>query len=192
MKRTFALVAIAGLVALNLLGFAAPALAGSSQDFYTFSNGVKPWVVGAENPKYITKESLYQKVEYGVSTLGNGYAVLTNRDAHAMWMQVPVQNPGDTIAIDFDARSEQSCDRCALLVYVGDAAPTSPWDFQKLDKPLDKAWEHHSLKLTMKPGKELVVAIGIMNLDYGSGLKQVAGIDNVSIITYDMTAGTGK
>ena len=38
----------------------------------------------------------------------------------------------------------------------------------------------------------MVVAIGIMNLDYGTGLKQVAGIDNVSIVTYDMTDAKGN
>src|SRR5204863_8682149 len=124
-----------------------------------------------------------------------GYAARTSTDAHAMWMQVPVQNPGDEVEIAFDARSEQSCDRCAFLVFVGNAAPTSPWDFQKLDEPLGKTWQHHTLKLDtpgIKAGEDMIVAIGIMNLDYGNGLKQVAGIDNVSIITYDMTGADGK
>jgi hypothetical protein len=192
MKRTFALAAAVGLAALSLFGVAAPALAGSSQDFYKFSDGVKPWVAGADSPKYITKYTLYHKVEYAPTTQANGYAALTNRDAHAVWMQVPVQNPGNIVEIALDARSDDSCERCALLIYVGNAAPTSPWDFQKLDDPLTKAWEHHTLKLVMKPSKDLVVAIGIMNLDYGTGLKQVAGIDNVSIVTYDMTDAKGN
>ena len=115
-------------------GVAAPALAGSSQDFYKFSDGVKPWVAGADSPKYITKYTLYHKVEYAPTTQANGYAALTNRDAHAVWMQVPVQNPGNIVEIALDARSDDSCERCALLVYVGNAAPTSPWDFQKLDR----------------------------------------------------------
>src|SRR5439155_22646256 len=87
---------------------------------------------------------------------------------------------------------EDSCQKGGLLVYVGNAAPTSPWDFQKLDDPLTKVWEHHTLKLVMKASKDLVVAVGIMNLDYGTGLKQVAGIDNVSIVTYDMTDAKGN
>jgi hypothetical protein len=175
------------MAALSLLGVAAPALAAGSQEFYKFSDGLKPWVAGADSDKYITKETLYQKVEYSPTTQANGYAALTNRDAHAVWMQAPVQNPGSVVEIALDARSDDSCERCALLVFVGNTAPASPWDFQKLDEPLTKAWEHHTLTLSVKPSKDLVVAIGIMNLDYGNGLKQVAGIDNVSIVTYDMT-----
>lgn len=184
MKKTFAVAAVAGLVALKLFG-AAPVSAGSLGAFYTFGEGVKPWVASAEDPRYVPKGTLTHRLEYGPTLIPNGYAALTNKDAYAVWMQVPIQNTGDTVDIALDARSDENCGRCALLVYAGNTAPTSPWDFQKLDAPLTKVWEHHKIRFTVKG--DLVVAIGIMNLDYGTKLKQIAGTDNVRIVTQNMT-----
>ena len=78
------------------------------------------------------------------------------------------------------------------VLYVEDATRSLAW-YERLG--FGKAWEHHTLKLDtpgIKAGEDMIVAIGIMNLDYGNGLKQVAGIDNVSILTYDMTDAKGN
>src|SRR4051812_10874649 len=138
MKRTFRVAAVTGLLAIQLSG-AALALAGGATENYKFDKELSPWTAGAESPQYISKGTLTRGIEYGgqgPTLTPNGYAALTNSEAQGIWMQAPAKNTGDMVDIEFDARSDQDCERCALLIYTGNKPPTSPWDFQKLDAPL--------------------------------------------------------
>jgi hypothetical protein len=190
----------AGMLAVMLaLISVSHALASQLQYVYDFQKSVAPWTAGVDcNPEMGLRAGPEVGMNDPCSTSGmlqlrqdkkyGSYAALYNKGATALWMQNTFFQSSNALSVQFDAFPVENAGRLTPLIYAGFAGPNNLGSFQKIGVPLQKGWQHLTYKVTLppdeRPGVQIVVAIGFLNLD-GIKVKQAAGIDNVRITFAD-------
>ncbi len=193
--RKLAQLILAATLTLSALALGAPRASASIYDCcyqsytYTFDSTVAPWK-GAMYREGVPVE--IPGKQRPVLSLGgdakNGYALLSNNGADALWMQATFKASASNVAFNFDVMGIENADRLAPIVYIGKEAPTSAYQFQKMGYPLAKGqqtlYRQIDLAAAGLVGQEFVIAVGFMNLD-GVQKAQRAAVDNIQVRIHD-------
>jgi hypothetical protein len=189
------------LLAVAFTLAARPALAGFEIGyFHDFEKSLDKWSPGSALDGCVTKNTLKLAFERGpfypdtkVQVPGkfNGYAQLTNTCGYPIWMLINLTGAGKNLRVEFDARGMESCEACIPLAYAGKRVPKYPGQFSTDYTSIGKSWEHHVIKVSIKPEVDIpqqagtIIAIGFTNLDNLDNLAsfgvQRVGLDNVSV-----------
>jgi hypothetical protein len=203
-KSKITIAAVAAVLALPAFGLSA--LADMNGSFHTFEKSVDPFKPAALRSADVTAKTLTLAYEYarkGPAEIPggkfNGFANLTTEMGGPVWMQTEftadLNAEGDTLVLDYKARSAHTCLGCITMVYAGLERPTMLMQFTTDYMPLDSDWGAHKIAIPIRRSvndklvqkDRVYVAIGFTNLDNkrgGPGLEspsQAIGIDDVSI-----------